>query len=144
MATRAQQPQKPRTAREQPRRRNQVDEADQSDDGEQTDTEPTGRAGQRDEDVEPEQKGARPNKRDEKHRDGHEANHGRHAEEPSEIPKAGWRDIFSRVRTALTHDNVSLIAAGLAMYMLLAVFPPWRPRCRSMASLQARLTSSGI
>ncbi|MGH8139939.1 MAG: YihY/virulence factor BrkB family protein [Steroidobacteraceae bacterium] len=49
--------------------------------------------------------------------------HGREARQPEEIPKAGWRDILSRVRAALGQDNVSLVSAGLAMYGLLAVFP---------------------
>lgn len=49
--------------------------------------------------------------------------HGRQARRPIEIPQAGWRDILSRVWLALGHDNVSLVAAGLAMYALLAVFP---------------------
>src|SRR3984893_10708160 len=48
---------------------------------------------------------------------------GREARRPSDIPKAGWRDILKRVWTALGKDNVSLISAGLAMYALLAVFP---------------------
>ncbi len=49
--------------------------------------------------------------------------HGREARHPGQIPKAGWRDILTRVWSALGQDNVSLISAGLAMYALLAVFP---------------------
>jgi membrane protein len=48
---------------------------------------------------------------------------GREARRPSDIPKAGWRDIVGRVWSALSKDNVSLISAGMAMYALLAVFP---------------------
>jgi membrane protein len=48
---------------------------------------------------------------------------GRKARKPSDIPKAGWRDILGRVWSAVGKDNVSLISAGLAMYALLAVFP---------------------
>jgi membrane protein len=48
---------------------------------------------------------------------------GREARRPSDIPKAGWRDILARVWSAVGKDNVSLISAGLAMYALLAVFP---------------------
>jgi membrane protein len=52
-----------------------------------------------------------------------EPERGRHADRPQQIPKAGWWDILSRVRKAIGRDNVSLVAAGLAMYALLAVFP---------------------
>ena len=52
-----------------------------------------------------------------------EPERGRHADRPQQIPKAGWGDILSRVRKAIGSDNVSLVAAGLAMYALLAVFP---------------------
>src|SRR6185437_4056012 len=48
---------------------------------------------------------------------------GRGARTPSEIPKAGWRDILLRVWQKLSDDNVSLIAAGVALNTLLAVFP---------------------
>jgi membrane protein len=49
--------------------------------------------------------------------------HGRHAQRPADIPKAGWRDILARVWTAIGKDNVTLVSAGLSMYALLAVFP---------------------
>lgn len=48
---------------------------------------------------------------------------GRQADRPGEIPARGWRDIAARVKTEIGHDNVSLIAAGLALYGLLAAFP---------------------
>ena len=54
--------------------------------------------------------------------DGHD-NRGRHARSPTEIPKRGWLDIAIRVKNEVTKDNVSIIAAGLALYALLAVFP---------------------
>jgi len=52
-----------------------------------------------------------------------EPERGRHADRPQQIPTAGWWDILSRVRKRIGSDNVSLVAAGLAMYALLAVFP---------------------
>ncbi len=52
-----------------------------------------------------------------------ETSRGRHASRPSEIPKRGWFDIAMRVKNEVTKDNVSLIAAGLALYALLAIFP---------------------
>ncbi len=48
---------------------------------------------------------------------------GRQAREPSEIPAPGWWDILIRVKTELGSDHVTLVAAGLAMCALLAVFP---------------------
>jgi membrane protein len=48
---------------------------------------------------------------------------GRDATQPGQIPARGWRDIALRVWRDLERDNISLIAAGLAMYGLLAVFP---------------------
>jgi membrane protein len=52
-----------------------------------------------------------------------ENSRGREAQTPEEIPAAGWRDIFTRVKSEIGSDHVSLVAAGLAMYTLLAVFP---------------------
>ncbi len=52
-----------------------------------------------------------------------EDDRGRHARTPTEIPKRGWLDIAMRVKSEVTKDNVSIIAAGLALYALLAVFP---------------------
>lgn len=49
--------------------------------------------------------------------------HGRTAEHPGEIPKRGWRDIVARVWQNLGRDNTSLIAAGIGLNALLAVFP---------------------
>lgn len=49
--------------------------------------------------------------------------HGRGAEHPREIPWRGWWDITVRVKDSLSRDNATLMAAGLAMYGLLALFP---------------------
>ncbi len=48
---------------------------------------------------------------------------GRDATQPGQIPALGWWDISIRVWQDLSRDNVSLVAGGLAMYSLLAVFP---------------------
>lgn len=48
---------------------------------------------------------------------------GREAAAPLDIPSRGWRDIFFRVWAALIRDHVSIIAAGVAFYGMLAVFP---------------------
>jgi membrane protein len=49
--------------------------------------------------------------------------HGRYAERPLEIPRAGWWDIARRVRQEIGKDNLSMIAAGAAFFGLLALFP---------------------
>jgi len=48
---------------------------------------------------------------------------GREASEPQQIPKAGWRDIMWRVKEEVSKDNLSLVAAGVAFYLILALFP---------------------
>lgn len=65
------------------------------------------------------------------HGGGHGANdgandgdsRGRSADSPSEIPKKGWKDILLRVWDEQSKDNVSMLAAGVAYYALLAIFP---------------------
>lgn len=48
---------------------------------------------------------------------------GRQADTPAEIPTRGLKDVFWRVFAAVTEDRVSLIAAGVTYYLLLALFP---------------------
>jgi membrane protein len=48
---------------------------------------------------------------------------GREAREPGEIPARGWKDILWRVKSQIKEDRLSIIAAGVAFYGLLAVFP---------------------
>jgi membrane protein len=50
-------------------------------------------------------------------------NRGRDAEGPTEIPKAGWKDIFVRVKDKMSKHNLSIIAAGVAFHGFLAIFP---------------------
>lgn len=52
-----------------------------------------------------------------------EADRGRVAQCPLEIPYKGWWDIAWRVREQLAYDNVSIVAGGLALFGLLSVFP---------------------
>lgn len=49
--------------------------------------------------------------------------HGREADRPREIPSRGWLDIARRVKQQMAEDRLSIIAAGVAFYGLLAVFP---------------------
>jgi membrane protein len=48
---------------------------------------------------------------------------GRTAETPGEIPAKGWKDIAFRVKDEIAADHVGLVAAGVAFYGLLALFP---------------------
>lgn len=48
---------------------------------------------------------------------------GRNASVPTELPASGWKDILFRVKDEISEDRVSLIAAGVAFYGLLALFP---------------------
>ena len=48
---------------------------------------------------------------------------GRSADRPSDLPARGWRDILWRVWTQIGEDNVSIVAAGVAFYVMLALFP---------------------
>ncbi len=50
-------------------------------------------------------------------------NRGRKAKAPTAIPLKGWKDIALRVKDRVKSDHVGLIAAGVAFYALLALFP---------------------
>jgi membrane protein len=51
------------------------------------------------------------------------AERGRLASTPAEISGRGWWDIVRRVWKSIGSDHATLIAAGIALYALLAVFP---------------------
>ncbi len=48
---------------------------------------------------------------------------GRTASVPKEIPFRGWVDILLRVKDELIRHNASLVAAGVAFYFFIALFP---------------------
>lgn len=48
---------------------------------------------------------------------------GEYADSPSDIPPRGWRQVLWRVKDEISGDNISIVAAGVAFYSLLAVFP---------------------
>jgi membrane protein len=48
---------------------------------------------------------------------------GRGADTPQEIPAKGWKDIAKRTLKEVKADQVPLLAAGVAFYTLLALFP---------------------
>lgn len=55
--------------------------------------------------------------------DARERKLGRHAWVPSEIPWRGWRQVMLRVWGEIGRRNLGLVAAGVAFYGLLALFP---------------------
>jgi len=48
---------------------------------------------------------------------------GRYAERPRDIPARGWLDIGKRVKQRISASRLSIIAAGVAFYALMAVPP---------------------
>ncbi len=52
-----------------------------------------------------------------------EQGRGRDAHWPSAIPWKGWKDILWRVWREIGEDRISLVAAGVTFYLLLALFP---------------------
>lgn len=48
---------------------------------------------------------------------------GRHALAPGDIPSRGWHDIVWRVMRAARRNRITMLAAGVAFYALLALFP---------------------
>ncbi|WP_430910405.1 YihY/virulence factor BrkB family protein [Methylobacterium sp. sgz302541] len=52
-----------------------------------------------------------------------QADRGRHARGPTDIPAAGWKDIGFRVYREFVKDRVLSVAAGVTFYTLLSLFP---------------------
>jgi membrane protein len=52
-----------------------------------------------------------------------EAGPGTGAARPGQIPRRGWRQILTRVWRRIGEDNISILAAGVAFYALLSIFP---------------------
>ena len=52
-----------------------------------------------------------------------QADRGREAQTPSEIPARGWKDILWRIYQNISEDRVVLVAAGISFYSILALFP---------------------
>jgi membrane protein len=48
---------------------------------------------------------------------------GRRATAPGQIPLKGWKDVLWRTASEIVEDRVTLIAAGVTYYLLLASFP---------------------
>ena len=52
-----------------------------------------------------------------------EGRHGRHAKAPSKIPPSGWWDIGYRLKDSVGEIHLSIVAAGVAFFMLLGIIP---------------------
>jgi membrane protein len=50
-------------------------------------------------------------------------NRGRDANQPSDIPATGWKDVLYRLKREIKQDNISLTAAGVAFYSMVALVP---------------------
>lgn len=48
---------------------------------------------------------------------------GRDATRPGKIPAKGWKDVLLRVKAEIGDDNLSIVAAGIAFYVMLSIFP---------------------
>lgn len=59
---------------------------------------------------------------DERRREGGDER-GRTAEGPGDVPAEGWKDVAVRVKGEVKDDQVPLLSAGVAFYLLLALFP---------------------
>jgi membrane protein len=54
---------------------------------------------------------------------GEQQDRGRSADTPNEIPAKGLKDVIYRIVSGVNEDRVTLIAAGVTYYLLLALFP---------------------
>lgn len=50
-------------------------------------------------------------------------NRGQYASTPSQMPWRAWRQVLSRVRADTSANNISVVAAGVAFYGFLSLFP---------------------
>ncbi|MGH8900484.1 MAG: YihY/virulence factor BrkB family protein [Egibacteraceae bacterium] len=57
------------------------------------------------------------------HQDQRHRGRDREATRPAQISSTGWKDILGRVKAGIRNDNVTLLAAGVAFYATLALFP---------------------
>lgn len=51
------------------------------------------------------------------------SNPGSSAHKPLEIPFSGWKQVLLRVKDQLNYDHIQVVAAGVAFYFFLALFP---------------------
>jgi membrane protein len=65
--------------------------------------------------------GERRNRKSDEKKEGQDR--GRSAATPAQIPKAGWRDIATRTKDAISEDNIPIISGGVAFFLLLGLIP---------------------
>jgi len=49
--------------------------------------------------------------------------HGRRAKSPAKIPLRGWKDIAYRLKSTVEETHLSIVAAGVAFFLLLGIIP---------------------
>lgn len=54
---------------------------------------------------------------------GDDSRPGSGARTPTEIPAPGWKQVLLRTKAEVKQDNVPLLAAGVAFYIFIALFP---------------------
>jgi membrane protein len=52
-----------------------------------------------------------------------EDGHGRRVTDPADFPTAGWKDITLRTIDSIKYNHLSIIAAGVAFFLLLGIIP---------------------
>jgi membrane protein len=67
---------------------------------------------------------------------------GHQTDTSAEIPGGGWWEVAKRVRLALTHNHFSMIAAGVAFYTMLSIFPALAALV-SLYEIRSRFRPSG-
>lgn len=60
---------------------------------------------------------------EEPNKGGKEPQRGRQADKPHEIPSRGWKDILKRTTKDLSQDHCTIVAAGVAFYILIGIVP---------------------
>lgn len=53
----------------------------------------------------------------------YKSNRGGTAESPVQIPARGWKDVLLRVKEEFASDHIGIVAAGVAFYFFLSLFP---------------------
>jgi membrane protein len=76
-------------------------------------------------------------------RAGAEADRGRLADKPSDIPARGWWDVLRRTFGQLSADNLSIVAAGMAFYAFTAMVPALAATIAIYALLNDPATATG-
>src|SRR5690242_18320709 len=52
-----------------------------------------------------------------------QANQGRSAEKPHEVPARGWKSILKRTKDDIRHDHLTTVSGGVGLFFLLGLIP---------------------